>query len=170
MGNNFPNPFKEWQRLYIKWRNELPDAISTIAVNEFKNNFREGGWRQGAGVTKWKERSKKDKNPKKRALLVKTGRLKRSLRKMPDYMHARVVTNVPYAQIHNEGGVISGTFQWRQYKRIKKKGGYSIVKSHSKRLNTKIPARPFMVMGEGLKTDIDKYMADNMKVVFKKEL
>jgi phage gpG-like protein len=145
------NPFDKWIPTYIAWRRKLPDEVSTIAVNEFKNNFRQGGWRQGSGTTKWKPLAKQKKGKKKGAVLVASGRLKRSLRKQPDFIYARVVTNVPYAKIHNEGGTISGTFQWRQHKRINKKGGYSTVKSHSKKVNTKIPARPFMEMGEGLK-------------------
>ena len=151
----------------MKWRKNLADNISTIAINEFKGNFRQGGWRDGTGVTKWKDRSKKDKNKKKRALLVKSGRLKRSLRKASDFNTARVVTDVKYAQIHNEGGKISGTFDVKLHRIKKKKGGFAIVKGHSRKVNTTIPERPFMKMGAGLRNDIDKFLSDGINQVFK---
>ena len=166
MANNFPNPFEQWTQRYRVWRGKAPDAISQIALVEFKENFRRGGWRDGEGVTAWKPRSKKDKNPKKRALLVASGRLKRSLRKSPDFNTARVVTDVPYAAIHNDGGLVNTTASIKSHRRKKKKGGFSVVKAHSRKVKFTMPQRPFMKMGAGLSKNIDKYLGDSMDAVF----
>ena len=167
MSKQFPNPFDKWLPAYQDWRRKLPTRVSVTALIEFKGNFRQGGWRKGTGVTKWKPRSTKDKNKAKRALLVKTGRLKRSLRTQPDFNTARVVTDTPYAQVHNEGGTVAGNFKVRAFKRRNPKGGYSKVKAHSRNVNFKMPARPFMEMGEGLKGDINKIFETGIKEIFK---
>lgn len=168
MSKQFPNPFEKWIPKYMDWRRKLPDAVSTLAVNEFKNNFRQGGWRQGSGVTKWEDRKAKDKNKKRRAILVKSGRLKRSLRKAPDYNLARVVTDVVYAQIHNEGGTITTKQTVKPHlRRNKKSGKRSIVKGHTRHVNITIPPRPFMQGGDGLHRDINLLLANGINEIFK---
>ncbi len=157
---DFPHPFSELARKYRKVRSELPRDASVIAVNHFKTNFRRQGSYTETGLRPWKAR----KGKKGGSLLVKSGRLKRSLRAAPTYDDARVVTDVPYAQAHNEGvkktvrvrsytrnhygtkKVGKGTFSIKSRKentrKMKFKNGSSKVRSFIRKMN--LPARPFM--------------------------
>ncbi len=106
MSRKFPHPFGEFKKRYATFKRTLPAIVSNIALNDFKDNFKRQGVRTGSGMTiKWRKRKHYLSNRKDRgrALLVKTGRLRRSLRAAPLPGVARVVTNVPYAQAHNEG-------------------------------------------------------------------
>ncbi len=102
--------------------------------------------------------------PSKRALdwhgktLRKSGRLMNSITMKVYENSVKVGTNVIYAAIHHFGGTIDKTVQVKGYKRIYKKsdmkaksGGkwfypISEVKSHSREMNTTIPARPYMML------------------------
>src|ERR1041384_6338028 len=98
MSKQFPHPFGKLAKLYREMRRKLPAEVSNIALNEFKENFRRQGYRNKGGVLiPWRS-TKKKKNTfagGSKGVLIKSGRLKRSLRAMPDYNTARVVTNVP---------------------------------------------------------------------------
>lgn len=71
-------------------------------VEEFINdNFED----ESFDGNKWQERKRKEKS--RRRLLVKTRRLQRSIRVKLSGQSIQVVSDVPYAQIHNEGGTIN---------------------------------------------------------------
>ena len=87
-----------------------------------------------------------------------TGRLMNSITMKVYENHVRVGTNVIYAVIQHFGGEIKKGVQVKGYTRIlkksdmkMKKGGkwfypISDVKSHSRKMNTTIPARPYMLL------------------------
>jgi phage gpG-like protein len=83
----------------------LMTIIGNDAVNHFKGSFRDEGFTDSS-LEKWKPRKNK-RDDKGRAILTKTGRLRRSIiyRKFGSY-GIIITSNVPYAQIHNEGGTI----------------------------------------------------------------
>lgn len=93
----------------------LPRKIAVIAVNFSKERFKQQAWLDG-GLQKWKPR--KNTKDSKRAVLVKSGRLRRSLRatSVTD-KHITIGTDVPYAQVHNEGGNGTITQNIRGYSR-----------------------------------------------------
>lgn len=159
---NFPNPFGPMASLYRNFRRKLPVVVSNMAMNEFKENFRRGGYREGLGVTTWKPRKV---NPKgaRRGILIKTGRLRRSFRTRPDYYTARVINNAPYAELHNEGGRIKGTVRVKSFRR---RDG-SRVRSHARRVDMQIPARPFMVTGNAFLDEVEKYVFNELDKIFK---
>lgn len=80
--------------------------VGNIVVNEVDKNFKAEGFIDRS-VKKWKPRKRPDKNPKKRAILVKSGRLKRSIRRLS--VSAKRVTvgakgkAAVYAGVHNHG-------------------------------------------------------------------
>jgi phage gpG-like protein len=114
MSKQFPHPFGDIAKKYRKFRQELTTVVSVMAANTFKENFREGGYEGDAGGRiKWAKR--KGDGGSSRGVLVKSGRLKRSLRPAANQNEARVVTNVPYAQAHNEG--FEGTVQVKAHTR-----------------------------------------------------
>ena len=89
-----------------KMKSTLPTVLGKRIKNFTLEAFRKQGFTD-SGFTKWKPR-KKNKDAG-RAILVKTGKLRRSI-KVSRANWTRVVVGsygVAYAQIHNEGGEIS---------------------------------------------------------------
>ena len=84
----------------------LPVKAGTIAVNHFRDNFREEGF-VDASLERWKP-SKRKSNPKHpdyayKTLLSRRQNLYKSIRKQPGKGKVTIYTNVPYAAAHNEG-------------------------------------------------------------------
>jgi phage gpG-like protein len=85
----------------------LPNIAATIAVQFSKDRFREQAWAD-ARTEPWakrKETAIQRRRNSGRAVLVKSGRLKRAPRKIRVSREYAVVgvTDVPYAAIHNNG-------------------------------------------------------------------
>lgn len=78
-----------------------------------------------------------------RSLLIKTGRLKRArrVRTFPD--RVQMVTDIPYAKVHNEGGKVG-----------RKKGGT-------------MPARQHMGFTKESEERVKKWLGENLKGMFK---
>ncbi|MDR1403030.1 MAG: phage virion morphogenesis protein, partial [Tannerellaceae bacterium] len=97
-------------------------------------------------------------------LLVDTGRLKKSIRKIK-YTTEQIIigTDVPYAEIHNEGGEIKKTVNVKSHTikahgrkahtrnrsgRAERIKAHTVktytVKAHARRMNLKIPSRRFI--------------------------
>ncbi len=96
---------------------KLPTVLVNEAVNWTKGNFDRQGF-PGKTFEPWPKRKPGTKNDAGRAILVKTGRLKRSIRKISTGpLSASFGTDVPYAKAHNNGFV--GTVNVRQYQRAK---------------------------------------------------
>ena len=88
-----------------------------VAVNFSKERFVKKDWVNETSQ-KWKDRKKPDKG----SLLLKSGRLKRSIRKISQVGSlVEIGTDVPYAKIHNEGGTISKTVRVRSHTRNRRK-------------------------------------------------
>lgn len=144
---------------------KLPNEIAAVAVNFSKERFRQQAWLDES-PERWKPRKKPRKGGKKRGqtLLVDTGRLKKSIRKVSASTSRVVIgTDVPYASIHNYGGTITGTFKVRAHTvkahrrrahtriragRTEKIKAQTIkmhtVGSHTRKMNTRIPQRQFL--------------------------
>ncbi|MEA4916558.1 phage virion morphogenesis protein [Proteiniphilum sp.] len=144
---------------------KLPDEIAAIAVEFSKERFRDQAWLDST-KERWKPRKQRRRGGTKRSqtLLVDTGRLKRSIRKISANADRIVIgSDVPYASIHNYGGTITGTFTVRAHtvkahrrrahtrvrsgrtEKIKTQTVRShMVKSHSRKVNMRIPQRQFL--------------------------
>jgi phage gpG-like protein len=152
MNRNYPHPYRELVQRYRRMLDTLPLKVSVLAVNHFKGNFRRQGYYTAGGLKKWVPRKTISKRSVGRGILIKSGRLKRSLRPAPRPRIARVVTDVPYAQVHNEGfeGSVMVSSHERRARPVRKKGkaragvqrGSYKVSGHSRKM--KMPARPFM--------------------------
>ena len=78
----------------------LLPVIGTAAVNDAKENFR----RQGFAGVPWAPRKTDGKKDKGRAILVKTGHLRNSIRIVSiGSASVTIGTDIPYARIHTEG-------------------------------------------------------------------
>ena len=98
-----------------KARKALENAVVEVgntAKNFFVENFRKQGF-DDKTVEKWKARKKKKYTTKSgkvvddttRAILVKTGDLRRSIIRVPNRsaLNVKIQTDLIYAKVHNEG-------------------------------------------------------------------
>ncbi len=142
----------------------LPRLVGTMAVAFSKERFRAQNW-VDTHTTPWPKR-REGRKRRIRAILVKTGALKRSVRVTrtgADYV--AIGSDIPYAQAHNEGfrgrvqqqvrshkrrltkfGVVRGrTLKKRsniEYGRVQT--GTTIVSEHQRVINQNLPQRQFL--------------------------
>jgi len=101
--------------------NIIPGKVRIVALAFFDDSFKNQGF--GRGVEKWAPRKPVYRRGKQqglgRAILIKKGRLRRSIRGTMANNMVIVSTDVPYAQVHNEGGragrKLAATIPKRQY-------------------------------------------------------
>ncbi|MCC3159503.1 phage virion morphogenesis protein [Hymenobacter sp. 15J16-1T3B] len=174
--------------------------LGQLAVREFVGSFKRQGWVNERGVfLPWKPRRGQGRNrsgvsgrlpfasdaPESRAVLVKSGRLRRSIRVTSTTdTSATIGTDVPYAQLHNQGGTISGSVNVRAHRRrrfesdevsapgssrakhVRVHIGDSNVKAHTRTVNTTIPQRQFMGFSKALSDDAARYLNNGVRRLF----
>lgn len=155
----------------------LPAKAATIAVNFTKERFKAQNW-IGDRTIPWKKRKTETGRKKggKRAILVNKGRLRRSIRKIEvTEEHAKIGTDVEYAQIHNDGGSYRGTVRVGTYTRKqgrrkgksgKKQRGSVQVASHTRKMRWRMPQRQFI----GASPILDKQVQRMMTAAFNRAL
>lgn len=156
-----------------KFQKEI-DAMRTTmgveAVNHFKRSFRNQGFTNNS-LEKWQNRKKRERG-RTRAILTKTGRLKRSINYIKKGRYSVIINtgNTPYAQIHNEGGVINKKASQKTLNfKIKRDGTSRFAKAKKsnfqmdvniKAHNIKMPKRQFIgdsnVLNKKIKTSLNK--------------
>lgn len=172
----FQHPFKNLRENYLKLKERLPRKASDIANLEFKGNFKRQGYRDDSGgVQKWKKRKSTSKKDEGRALLIKTGRLRRGVRSAPLPGVARVINAVPYAQVQNEGfkGNVSVKAHRRRSRskdlystKTKKVSRKGYVQKDASEHQRDLPARPFMITTKPLINDINAFVTKELKLLF----
>jgi phage gpG-like protein len=129
---------------------QLPAVVSemgAIGQNHFIGSFQKQGF-ENVTTEKWKPRkdTRMDRGKPNRAILVKSGALRRSIRRVPVGRYAvNIVSDMPYAKIHNNG--LTG----RAF------GKYSF----------KMPKRQFMGYSAKMNTKIERMIDRYVKKVFK---
>lgn len=141
MPNNFP--IKEIAARFKEVIDRAPRELGIDAVNFFQDSFKEQAWR-GATREPWPARKVSNWGKKVsagRSVLIKSGRLKRSIRVTSSSSEQTVVgTDVPYARVHNEGfkGPVKQTV-----KPFTRRNGQQ-VKGFNRTINQNIPRRKYM--------------------------
>lgn len=159
----------------------LPEQAAALAVNFSKERFRAGNWLDN-GTEPWKKRGKswKKDNRKGRAILVDTGRLRRSIRKVSVTSDRAVIgTDVPYARAHNDGfrGAVqqqvrshnrslthAGIIRGKELKRSTRisvgriKHGNTIVKAFTRTIHQNTPRRRFIGPSAVLNKQLERLM------------
>lgn len=104
----------EMLRAYEQLRAKIPTYVGREAENFFKQSFRQQGF-SGASQSTW--RARKGNTDPGRAILVKTGKLRNSIRIL-EVSDRRVVvgSELPYAEAHNEG--LKATVQVGEHSRV----------------------------------------------------
>ena len=90
-------------------RDRLPRKVGIVAVNHFKQNFRDAGWRDD-GLHPWKTtRRQREGGPdaKYTPLSSRRDHLMRSIQYSSQPGQVTVTNPVPYAAIHNNGGTLN---------------------------------------------------------------
>ncbi len=124
-------------------------VIGTAAVNDAKENFR----RQGFAGVPWAHRKTDGRKDKGRAILVKSGHLRNSIRIVSIGSGSVTIgTDVPYARVHNEGESdyvrsSRGTFGTPHYRIM--------------------PKRQFLGLNDGLKAELHCLIREHIQEALK---
>ena len=83
---------------------KVVDAMGILAVSHFTTSFRNQGFTDES-LQSWQPRKRIERSRMgNRAILVKSGRLRRSIRsKRFGFLSVKILTDVPYASVHNNG-------------------------------------------------------------------
>jgi phage gpG-like protein len=177
------------QHEFNQFQRTLPNLIGAEAVNFFKFSFRRQGFVDKGGNKKWEKRKQSGGKNAGRAILTQSGRLRRSIRVVAKgFGFVKVGTDVPYAQIHNEGGTIQKAVSVRAHERHvhrgdtieeeyttkkgkKKKRTIKLqrvekVRAHTRQMNTTIPQRQFIGESEFLTKRLTSKIEEKLKNIF----
>lgn len=181
-----PYSFKVVARNFARAKRRLPKLMGDEVVRFSRTRFQAQAWTDKS-AKKWEPR----KNPKKgrgRSILVKSGRLRNSVRILQaDFNQIVVGSSLPYAQAHNDG--FKGTVQVSAHKRdttaktkvydtrsmniktrkhksktVRVRTGSTTVKSHSRKVN--LPQRQFLGHSSLLNAKLDRVIVKEIDKIF----
>lgn len=154
---DFPD-FKKQQFALREVFVNLPTWAGNAALNFYRDSFRRGGFIDRT-FQPWPRRKPSilsGKDDKGRAILVQTGRLRKSLRLAVGKSHFTIYTANPYARAHNEGDTITQTVTPKQRRfffaksaQAKTAGNQALANTFkamalSQTLTIQLPKRQFM--------------------------
>ena len=171
----------------------LPRKVGVIAVNHFKQNFRDGGWLDN-GLHPWKRTRRQDsKSPdaKYGPLTSRRNHMMRSIQASTSPGQVTIQDPVPYAAIHNDGGDITThptvTDRMRKYAwhmvyslaGIKGKGklprelpaeadkwkGLALTKKRNRTVHAHTPQRQFMGDSAELRMKINQRITESLEYI-----
>lgn len=154
---------------------KMTSEAGVIAVNFSKQRFRDKNW-INRSREKWGNRKRKDRG----SLMNKSGRLKRSVRKLAQGNYYVIIgSDVPYAELHNEGGHIRKSVSVKSHTRKlnlrsrkstrgngrarKPQKTITRVKTHNRRMNLRIAKRQFMGNSDILTRRIQRHLEGQIK-------
>lgn len=168
--NDFFTKLNRLSKLYRKF----PEMAAIEAVNFSKERFIRKNW-VDKSVTRWKPRKPspdwhseaQKKEAARGSLMVKSGRLKRSIRKIKVTRNSVTIgTDVPYAEAHNEGAIINQTVNVKTHSR-KRKGRTETVKAHRRKRKITLPERRFIGESALLLRRIERLVQREMNDILK---
>jgi len=186
MQNNID--WKSIQSQFDRLKMLMPAKMGTTCVKFFKDRFSAQAWTDES-ASPWAARKPGSKRNKGRAILINSGRLRNSIHILYTTADSSTVgTEVPYAEIHNEGfnGVeqVSG-FTRKKFKKstvfstevfniksrkgrkstIKSVSGETEVKPFSRQMN--MPQRRFIGESKLLVHKLEQMITIELKKIFK---
>ena len=150
----------------------LPIKIGDTAVLFTKQRFAQKNW-LGDRVEYWRPRKKFTRwgatpRNKGRALLVDTGRLRRSIRIMSKTATSVTIgSDVPYATTHNDGFRGEAKQRVSPHTRRLKKGGTTTVKAHDRTIQQNIPRRRFIGQSQYLTKQVERIISSEIMKAIK---
>ena len=169
----------------------LPRKVGVVAVNHFKQNFRDGGWLDN-GLHPWKRTRRQEgngKDAKYSPLTSRRNHMMRSIQASTSPGQVTIEDPVPYAAIHNDGGDITThptvTERMRRYawhmvyslagikgkgklpkelpKEAEKWKGLALTRKSSITVHAHIPQRQFMGDSAELRMKVNKLIKDSIE-------
>ncbi|MBE9468989.1 MAG: phage virion morphogenesis protein [Bacteroidetes bacterium] len=134
---------------------KLPRRAATEAVNFSKQRFKSQNW-VDTNTEPWKKRKpvKESRKRSGRAILTDTARLRRSIRVVHVDSNSVIIgTDVPYAEVHNNG------FRGRVKQNVRshtRRG--NAVKAHTRTIKQNIPQRKFIGQSSVLNKKLERMM------------
>lgn len=164
----------------------MPIKVGAIAKAHFQDNFRKGGFINN-GLHPWKPSKRlgakgKAARNKYKTLLSSRNHLFSSIRYEPGAGQVKIINDVPYARIHNEGGSIgiparTATLAFRRIKSGKNKGRTRFSQNNEKAHfaqkasigahTIKIPKRQFIGESKELNDKIEAKMTEELTKILK---
>ncbi len=162
-----PNLLSDLKNILQRIKNEVPNKVAQAVQNHFLDNFKKESFDGQA----WQKRKNQDEG---RNLLVKSGALRKSIRiARATWQKIVIASDVPYAQIHNEGGITHPTvtpkmraFAWQKYKQTGQSKWKAIALTKKSKLTVPIPKRQFMGMDNGLNAKINTEIKNTLNRIF----
>lgn len=183
--NGYSYKWGDLRRRLDRVRDRLPQAIADAARNFFVDSFTKQGWDTGHGIKKWKPR-KKAEGRRRRAILVKSGRLRKSIRiRRATFRRITIAAEAPYAAAHNFG--VDETVTVRAHTRrsytterekytartgrertrtVRREGGNHTVRSHTRHVS--IAQRQFMGQSDALDRKLDNMIETAISQIFER--
>ena len=149
-------------------RRKMPVIVGNIAKRHIEDDFRKGGFTHN-GFHKWQE-TERQRNGGKVAdsrygpLLSGRNHLSGSIEYAPGNGTVTVFTRVPYAGLHNRGGVISPTVTRRQREENASEEALNwkrLALTKKTKLTVHIPRRQFMPSTPG--SELTKKISDKLQ-------
>lgn len=151
---------------------KFPEGAGIEAEDFSNERFRYKNWVDKTNQPWKKPEPTPDWVPKKwrkkrGSLMIDSGILKNSVRVIAKTRNSVTIgTNVPYAQIHNEGGTINQTLTIKAHTR-KRKGRTETVQAHTRKRKIKIPQRKFIGESAILLRRIERYVQREINEILK---
>lgn len=167
-------------------QNKLPRYVGKTAVDFFKENFRQGGWRDG-GLKRWQPPKRFNERGNAAAqygpLLSRQNELMNSIDYRIQGNLIIISTDKPYAKIHNEGGPMNITipithqmrrFAWAKMYEANRNGdtdkagrwkALALTKKSSVNVQYTMPQRQFMGNSAELKNEIETLIQRHLKSI-----
>jgi len=181
MSNQPKVPFEEFRQRFIEFKmRRWPRMVGRTALAVFDENFDNAGFTDKIFI-RWKPRKGDTANRGRRlgdgghqsgrALLIKSGAMRRSMRIAYALPQTVAITagnqDVQYAGIHNEGGTIKTSIKVKAHSRESARAKAHTVKAHSRKVNTTIPRRQYMGSSEKLMDRVDRQFFDNLNQMWR---
>lgn len=161
----------EFNRLLTR----MPRLIGTEAVNFSKKRFREQSW-VDHGSDPWKKRKPGAVRNKGRGLLVDSGKLRNSIRITKSGRNfVTIGSSVPYAEIHNKGGVINipvtdrmRKWGWAMFAKTNDSKFKGLALTKKTMLHVRMPKRKFMGQSAVLRQKTKRMMIARFNLILNK--
>ncbi len=115
----------------------LIDAMGVAALKFIDDNFAKQGF-QGQTFLKWDNRKKETKRTTGKKILSGTNALRNSIKKTDGSDHTTISTDIPYAAIHNNGGVIPHPYREVILSYTGKPGKLKLAKTNTQNQQRKV--------------------------------
>lgn len=181
------NKFKlgQLKKDFDKLKQRLPQKIADESRSFFMRSFAQGGFNNTGLVEKWENTIKRKMGKSSKPILVRTGRLRNSVRiGQVSFGKSVLRSDVPYAKIHNEGGTFNVKSYTREAHEKKVRYGPASYNIKSRKIDSKskklgmmqqkvkahkmtMPKRKFMGRSKALDTRVYRLIKKEIKGLFK---